>query len=341
MDNILRKAWHIVPGNIKNLRIEEESLPDPGPGEVQVHVHALGLNFADIFTLLGLYKAAPKDDFIPGLEYSGTITKIGTGVTGFQKGERVMGISRFGAWVSDINIDSRYIVQLPEGWSFSEGAGFLVQVLTAYYALVELGRLQKGETVLIHSAAGGVGTQANRIAKTLGAYTIGTVGHVSKLPVLQKEGWDKGIVRTKDFARDLKEALGVRKLNIVMECIGGSILMDGLKQLGIEGRMIIYGSASFSTPGDKVNMIKLLWKYLFRPKIDPLKLPNSNKSIMGFNLIWLYPQVEKMHRILSELEKLDLSAPLIGQEYSFNQLPDAIRDLHSGKTVGKLIVTVP
>lgn len=340
MGNTLRKAWHIVPGNIKNLRIEEESLPDPGPGEVQVNVHALGLNFADIFTLLGLYKAAPKEDFIPGLEYAGTIAKTGAGVTGLQPGDRVMGISRFGAWVSDINIDARYIVPLTAEWSYQEGAAFLVQVLTAYYALVELGRLQKDETVLIHSAAGGVGTQANRIAKILGAYTIGTVGDASKLPVLEKEGWDKGIVRSKHFASDLKDALGARKLNMVLECIGGSILIDGFKQLGIEGRMIIYGSASFSSPGDTVNKLKLLRKYLFRPRIDPLQLPNSNKSAMGFNLIWLYPQVQKMHRILSALEKLNLPAPMIGGEYTFEQLPDAIRDLHSGKTVGKLVVTV-
>ena len=100
-------------------------------------------------------------------------------------------------------------------------------------------------------------------------------------------------------ANDLKAALNGRRLDIIMECIGGKVLMDGFKELGVEGRMIIYGSASFTTPGDRPNKLSMLLKYLKRPKIDPLRLPNSNKSLMGFNLIWLYAQTEKFNRIFA------------------------------------------
>lgn len=328
------------PGSIANLQIQEEEIEDPKAGEVQVAVKAIGLNFADLFTVWGMYKAAPSKDFIPGLEYSGVVTKAGPGANYLREGDRVMGITRFGAYVDTLNIDSRYLVKIREEWSFAEGASFLVQALTAYYGMVDLGRLQKGETVLIHSAAGGVGLQANRIAKRFDAHTIGTIGSSHKIDTLKSEGYDDWIVRSKNFAEDLRSTLGDRRLDIIMECIGGHILMDGIKQLGVQGRMIVYGSASFTTPGDRPNKLKMMMRYLRRPKIDPLLLPNSNKSVIGFNLIWLYAQKEKFEEIINALEELKLPAPIIGETYAFDKLPDAIRKLQSGMTIGKVVVEV-
>jgi alcohol dehydrogenase len=328
------------PGSIANMHIREEELNDPQVGEVQIAVKAIGLNFADLFTVWGMYKAAPSMDFIPGLEYSGVVSKVGPGTNYLREGDRVMGITRFGAYVDALNIDARYVVKIRDNWSFTDGASFLVQALTAYYGMVDLGRLQKGETVLIHSAAGGVGLQANRIAKRFGAYTIGSIGSSHKIDTLKSEGFDQWIVRSKDFGKDLKDTLGDRRLDIIMECIGGHVLMDGIKQLGVQGRMIVYGSASFTTPGDRPNKLKMLIRYLRRPKIDPLLLPNSNKSVIGFNLIWLYAQIEKFEEILQALEEMALPAPVIGETYSFDKLPDAIRKLQSGMTIGKVVVEV-
>ena len=251
-----------------------------------------------------------------------------------------MGITRFGAYTDAINIDARYLVPIPQDWSFAEGASFLVQALTAYYGMVDLGRLQKGETVLVHSAAGGVGIQANRIAKKFDAYTIGTIGSAHKEEVLKSEGYDAWIVRSNNFRQDLRNALGDRRLDIIMECIGGKIMMDSFKELGLMGRMIKYGSASFTSPGDKPNKLKMIFQYLKRPKIDPLRLPNSNKSIIGFNLIWLYAEIEKYDRVVRELQELDLPAPIVGERFAFEALPDAVRKLQSGMTVGKVVVEV-
>jgi NADPH:quinone reductase-like Zn-dependent oxidoreductase len=328
------------PGSIANLHIREEELQDPQAGEVQVNVRAIGLNFADLYTVWGMYKAAPSKDFIPGLEYSGVVSKVGPGANYLREGDRVMGITRFGAYVDALNIDARYLVKIRDGWSFVQGASFLVQALTAYYGMVDLGRLQKGETVLIHSAAGGVGLQANRIAKRFDAYTIGSIGSSHKVDTLRDEGFDDWIIRSRNFADDLRSALGDRRLDIIMECIGGHVLLDGIKQLGVQGRMIVYGSASFTTPGDRPNKLKMLIRYLRRPKIDPLLLPNSNKSVTGFNLIWLYAQIDKFEEIISALENLALPAPLIGERYNFDKLPDAIRKLQSGMTIGKVVIEV-
>src|SRR5665811_1258468 len=142
-------------GSIKDLELQKENLDKPKAGEVCVQVKAVGLNFADIAAIHGLYSATPKGSFIPGLEYSGEIGAIGEAVESWNIGDKVMGVTKFGGYVSHLNIHHRYIMPLPEHWSFEEGAGFLVQGLTAYYALTVLGNLQEGMTVLIHSAAGG------------------------------------------------------------------------------------------------------------------------------------------------------------------------------------------
>jgi alcohol dehydrogenase len=308
---------------------------------VCVQVKAIGLNFADIFAIQGLYSATPKGSFIPGLEFSGEVIAVGEEVTEWKVGDKIMGATRFGGYVSHINIHRRYVIPLPAGWSFEEGAGFLVQGLTAYYALTALGNLQNGMTVLIHSAAGGVGILANRICKAYNAYTIGTVGHPGKADFLrQQEGYDDVIVRDFGFYQKLKSALENRPLNLVMECIGGPILMDGWKAMAPMGRMVVYGSASFTSHSDRPDYLKLYWRYLKRPKIDPLRLPTQNKSLMGFNLIYLYEQADMMHRMLSALQSLQLKPQHIGHTFSFDQMHEAIRLFQRGETMGKVVVTL-
>ncbi len=328
-------------GSIKNLKMETQSLEAPKADKVCVKVKAIGLNFADVFAMQGLYKAAPKNDFIPGLEFSGEIIAVGADVKEWKVGDKVMGATKFGGYVSHINSHHRYVLPLPAGWSFEEGAGFLVQGLTAFYALTVLGNLQKGMTVLIHSAAGGVGILANRICKKWNAYTIGTVGNPAKKDfLLKEEAYDDVIVRDDDFYEKLKKALANRTLNIVMECIGGKILMQSWKAMASMGRLIAYGSASFATHGSKPNYLKMLWKYLQRPKIDPLRLPTQNKSLMGFNLIYLYDETDLMHEMLDNLQALQLKPQHIGHVYTFGQLHEAIKLFQKGETMGKVVVKV-
>jgi len=308
--------------------------------QVTVEVHALGLNFADIFAMQGLYSAAPRENFIPGLEYAGKIIKTGNGVQGFKAGDRVMGVTRFGAYASHLNIDHRYVRDLPQDWTFSDGAAFPVQALTAYYGLKFLGDIREDMTVLIHSGAGGVGIYANRIAKKYDAYTIGTVGSKKKLNVLEKENYNAGIVRGDDFEERLKANLGGRNPDLIMECMGGKYFKIGWNLLAPQGRMIVYGSARYMSSGNRPNYLKLLYQYLTRPKIDPQKMIEQNKGILGFNLIWLYDKVELMDKLLKEIDALNLPKPYVGHAFKFQELPDAIRLFQSGETTGKVIVEV-
>ncbi|PKV75250.1 alcohol dehydrogenase catalytic domain-containing protein [Pontibacter ramchanderi] len=328
-------------GSIRQLELRNETLEASRPDEVCVQVRAIGLNFADIFAMQGLYSATPASSFIPGLEFSGEVVAVGAEAGNWRVGDRVMGATRFGGYVSHINSHHRYVLPLPAGWSFEEGAGFLVQGLTAYYALTELGNLRPGMNVLIHSAAGGVGILANRICQKMGSFTIGTVGQAGKVAFLrQHEQYDEVILRDRDFYDKLMRSLDGRPLQLIMECIGGRILEQGWKALAPMGRMVVYGNASFSSHGSKPNYPRLFWQYLQRPKIDPLRLPTENKSLMGFNLIYLYDQTDLMHSLLQGLQDLQLAPQYIGHVYAFTEMQEAIRLFQQGHTVGKVVVTV-
>ncbi len=333
-----RKAYRLKAGNVRNLKIITENLPDPSADEVTVEVKAIGLNFADVFAIWGLYSATPKGEFTPGLEYSGVIAKVGANVTNAKPGDRIMGVTRFGGYCTRLNIGYQYVIPLPEDWSFEEGASYLVQVLTAYYGLKNLGGLEEGQTVLIHSAAGGVGILANRLAKKMGAFTIGTVGSAAKLDLLKKEGIDRGIVRGDDFAKKLDEAVGKRELNIVMECIGGKILKQGFAKLAPQGRSVVYGAAQYASAGDRPNYLRLIWMFLRRPMIDAQQLAEDNKGILGFNLIYLYEKSELMHQLLGEISALNIGKPKVGHTFEFEKLVDAVRLFKSGKTTGKVVI---
>lgn len=335
-----RKVYQLKAGSINNLHLVSENISDPAANELTIEVKAIGLNFADLFAIWGLYSATPKGVFTPGLEYSGVVIKTGDKVSNIKVGDRIMGVTRFGAYTTHINIDHRYAIPIPEDWSFQEGAAYLVQMLTAYYGLVYLGAIQDGHTVLIHSGAGGVGIWANRISKQFNAYTIGTVGSESKVDFLYKEGYDKVIVRGNDFDEKLRQSLEGRELNLVMECIGGRIFKTGYEQLAQMGRMIVYGSARYASPGDRPNYFKMIYQFLTRPKVDPQKMIEQNKAILGFNLIWLYEKAELMHQILQDASAMNLGKPHIGHEFTFENLKEAIKLFQSGKTIGKVVIKV-
>jgi alcohol dehydrogenase len=335
-------AWKMIPkaGNIKNLQLVNENIEDPLPGEVQISVKAIGLNFADIFAMYGLYGATPTGAFVPGLEYAGTIEKVGEKVIRYKVGDRIMGVTRFGGYASALNVQEEYVTMLPSDWNFEEGAAFLVQVLTAYWALIELANMKKGETILIHSAAGGVGLWANRIAKNLGGYTIGSIGNESKADILKAEGYDDYIVRSKSFGSDLRDKLNGRPLDIVLESIGGRIFTESYVNMALMGRMVVYGSARYAQTGTKPAYLKLILQYLARPKIDPQKMIEQNKAILGFNLIYLYERKDKLAEALEGLMEFELGKPIVGHIFSFRDIKNGIKLFQSGKTIGKVVVTV-
>lgn len=338
----MRRKVHRInkAGSISSLKLVEEELSEPASDEVRVKVDCVGLNFADVFALVGLYSATPKGSFIPGLEFSGFIDAVGKSIREFNVGDRVMGVTRFGGYADYLNTKIQYLQKIPSAWSMEEGSGFIVQALTAYYALLPLGRLKQDETVLIHSAAGGVGIFANRIAKKHGAYTIGTVSSADKIDTLINEGYDGWIVRKSNFKNQLTEALGERKLDIVLECIGGKVFSDSLSSLGLSGRMIVYGAANFAPSGASPNYLKLAYQYLTRPKVDPLSMIALNQSVSAFNLIWLWDRVDELSGMIKDLLNYNLSPQIVDRTYPFENAKEALKYFKSGQSRGKIILKV-
>jgi len=334
-----RRSYRLIKvGSLNNLNLVTEELGSPGENEVTIEIKAIGLNFADVFTIAGLYKASPKENFIPGLEFSGVIIDKGKNVKDFDINDKVMGSVKFGSYTTHLNLDHRYIVKLPGGWKYEEGASFIVQALTAYYALVKLGNITPNQTVLIHSAAGGVGIYANRIAKKYSAFTIGTIGSASKMELLKTEGYDEIIIRDGKFKKALREKLNGKGLDLVLDAIGGKVQKESFELLTTTGRMVAYGLSQFNSHSASPNYFKLALNFITMPRYQTLTLIESNKSILGFNLIWLYERVDQLRKMLEEIEKLNLQKPYVGKVYEFENLIDAVKLFQSGGTMGKVVV---
>jgi alcohol dehydrogenase len=257
-----------------------------------------------------------------------------------------MALTRFGGYATSLNVDTRYLVPLPPGWTPAQGAAFLVQALTAWYGLVHLGRLSPDEVVLVHSAAGGVGVHALAMAGALGARAIGTVGHEDKAPFLEARGLPRDRIIVRDESRiagQLDEALQASAapgFDVVFDAIAGPYFLPALARLRPEGRYVLYGAADFMPSGSRPNWARLSWQYLRRPRLDPMKLIDRNRSVLGFNLIWLFERADRLDASAAAALRLSAAPPHVGLRFSFDEVPRALRALQSGRTIGKVVVDV-
>jgi alcohol dehydrogenase len=325
-------------GAIKNLRLKTEELLPLKSDQIRIKTKAIGLNFADVFALAGLYSAAPKGAFTPGLEFAGVVMEIGEQVQNFKVGDSVMGGTRFGGYSSVIDIEPHYCLPLPEGWTFAEGAAYLVQTLTAYYALKSLGAVQAEQNVLIHSAAGGVGLQAMKICQKLNANPIGTVGNQEKKAFLNQLGFEQVIVRSGNLPQAVQQILAGNDLHLVLDAIGGKIQRQSYELLAPMGRMVVFGAAQFTPGKNRPNYLKSLWKYITKPSYDAMKMIKENKSVLGFNLILLWDQIEMFRALVTEFNELGLEPPHVGRSFAFEEAPAAIEYLRSGQSIGKVVL---
>lgn len=345
---IERRVWKINrPGDLGRLRPASEPLGDPKRDEVLVGIRAIGLNFADIFACLGLYSATPGGPFVPGLEFAGEVRAAGADVSEFQPGDRVMGLTRFGAYASCLNSNPRYLAPIPDGWSFEEGAAFLVQTATAWYAIEKLGRQRRNPVVLLHSAAGGVGLRALAILAGIGATVVGTVGSASKVDFLVQNSLlteNRILVRDRSRFGDQLDGvlsdLGVPGFDLILDSVAGPYFSPAYRRLRPTGRLVIYGAADFMPEAQRPNRLKLFYRYLRRPRLDPLQMIADNRSVLGFNLIWLWSELELLAEGMTALETYYTYPPRIGQAFGFDAVPQAMRHLQSGASVGKIVVKV-
>lgn len=338
-----RKAWKTEKaGSIRRLRLVEDSLPPLKSDHARVRVRAVGLNFADLFALTGLYSATPDGPFIPGLEFSGEVSEVGRSVVGsaLAPGQRVMGCIRFGGYSEIVDVPAVQLQKIPAAWNFEQGAAFPAQTLTAWYALSTLGAVAPGQWVLIHSAAGGVGLQAMAICRTLGAVPVGSVSGRHKKAFLAERGYEQVLVRGRDFARRLDDTLQGQPLHLVLDAIGGKIQRQSFDALAPTGRMVVFGAAVFAPGRNRPRYLASAWNYLRRPRYDALSMITANKSVMAFNLIWLWNHQALVARLMDEILDLDLDPPHVGQTFPFDEAHAALQHLRSGRSIGKVVLTL-
>ncbi|MFQ5706285.1 MAG: medium chain dehydrogenase/reductase family protein [bacterium] len=326
------------------LRLREEQVPEVGAEEVLIGVKAVGLNFADIFERLGLYKAAPKAPFVPGFEVSGIVEQVGQKVKRFKHGQNVIGITRFGGYKTLLKCHETFVCDLPAGFSFEEGAGFPTTYLTAYHGLFNLGHLKRGEKVLIHAAAGGVGTAAVQLAQIFDAEIFATCGSQQKIAFLEEMGVQHGInYRQQDFESAVRRINHGQGVDVIMDSVGGTTFRKGYQLLNPMGRLVIFGLGSMMPRGKRPNWFKLAYQYLTLPRFNPFDMMPDNKTIAAFHLAYMFNYVDAFQEAIGQLLRWANEGkirPVIGKTFPFEQAGAAQNYLQSRKSVGKVVLTI-
>jgi len=330
------------PGSYDALVIDHTPIGEPQPHEVQVQVKACGINFADISVRLGLYGAAKGSyPICPGLEFAGIVERMGNLVQRFGPGDRVFGACRFGGYTTAINCPQEHLWRLPAEWTLERGAAFPVAYLTAYYALHHIGHLREMDVVLVHSAAGGVGTALLHLLTINGNKSIGVVGSSAKVPHAEAAGATVVIDKSHQDLWEEAERIHPEGCDIILDANGASTLKGSYSHLRPAGRLLIYGFASMFSHSGRKNWPKLVWYFLRTPRFSPFDLTQGNKTISGFNLIYLFDNVDLFRGSMNKLMDWDQRG-LLGSmpvtPFPFEDVADAHRALESGKTVGKLVL---
>ncbi len=313
-------------GGPEVLVVEEVPAPTPKPGQVAIRVAAVGVNWADGHFRKGEYFVKPVFPQIAGMEAAGEVIALGEGVTGLAVGARVMALGQ-NAYAEVMVARAEHVYPMPDSLGFPDAAALPVQGLTAMHVLRLLGRMGKGEKVLVHAAAGGVGTFAVQLAKRMGAsFVVGTVGSAEKAALVRELGADLVVDASKeDFVQAVKGA-SKRGVDVILEMVGGTEQYKrNLACLAPFGRMIVYGAASGQLRGT----------------FEPVGLMGKNLTISGYYLTALIDDVALCAPPLAELAGWVASGSVRvvrAETYPFSRAADAHRAMEARGTVGKIVL---
>jgi NADPH:quinone reductase len=306
-------------GGVDQLELIELPDPQPQPGQVCIRVEACGLNYADVMQREGLYPGGPKPPYIPGLEAAGVVEEGDA----LPAGSRVMAMSGGGCHAERVCVSAAACVPFSDSMTFVEAAAFPVQYLTAYHALITLGRATVGETVLIHAAAGGVGTAAVQIAKLLGLHVVGTASSEEKRRRILDLGADEAL-SYEEFDQKLSGKDGP---TLILEAVGGDIFRRSLAILPSLGRVVVYGAASKEVQ-----------------PIDTLKLLFRSHAVLGLHLNSIFERpalmTESLTRLLGWIEQGKLKMQ-VGHTLPLSEIRQAHELISSRQSYGKIVLVPP
>jgi NADPH2:quinone reductase len=306
--------------------VESGEVPDPAvaDGQVLIEVHAAGVCYPEVLLTRGQYQLKPPPPFVPGSEVAGVV-RSAPADSGLTVGQRVAGCPGFGGFAELVALAPDVVLPLPEDISMIQAAALPMNYLTVQFALVRRGKLQGGETVLVHGAAGGVGTAATQLAKALGARVIGVVSTAEKIPVAQAAGADD-VVLSDGFLAASKELTGGRGVDVVVDPVGGERFTDSLRALATEGRLLVIGFTGGEIPTVKVNRLLL-----------------NNISVTGVGWgAFAMPRPGFIREQWAALEPhlaAGLLRPVIGATYPLAEAGKAIAALDERRAAGKIVLT--
>jgi NADPH:quinone reductase len=311
------------PSVLEKVEVEK---PELAAGEVLVKVSAIGVNYADTARREGEYVVPTPLPFIPGAEIAGTVEEVGEGSTLFEKGDRVVTLIGSGGYSEYVKTKENTLITIPDGVTDETAVALPLQGLTAYHVLTTMGRLKKGETVLVHAAAGGVGSLAVQLAKRFGAgNVIATASTSEKLNLATDLGADHAINYTNaNWREEVMEATGGKGVDVALEMAGGDVFHETVKCMRGFGRVVVYGVAS----GEPAQMY-------------PAGLMNRNLSVIGFFLPQIMKKPVLFEKSLSHLLQMVNTDELkltIGGVFDLEEAAHVHQMMQERKTKGKLVL---
>jgi NADPH:quinone reductase len=321
------KAWQVPelgePRDV--LRLAEVPDPEPGPGQVLVRVLGAAANFPDVLMCRGGYQVRPPLPYIPGIELCGEVVAAGPEVTGVAPGDRLVGGPIGGAFAELTLMNAATTLPAPDGLDDAEAAAFFVTYQTGWFGLHRRARLAAGETLLVHAAAGGVGSGAVQLGKAAGARVIGVTGGERKAEAARALGADVVIDRnTQDFVEVVKEVTEGRGADVIYDPVGGDTYARSTKCVAFEGRILVIGFAGGQIQSAALNHALV-----------------KNYSIVGLH--WgLYqsknPQlIRYCHAELTAMVADGAIRPLVGERLGLDEVPAGLQRLADGGTVGRIV----
>lgn len=348
----MRRVTIAKAGGYERLQFETVPTPPPGPGEISVKTDAIGVNYADCIIRMGLYASAKEYvgwPITPGFEFAGKVAAVGAGTSGFSVGDAVFGVTRFGGYSSDVVVPQSQLFAIPTGVTAQEAAAFPTVFLTAWYALEELARPRSGAKVLIHSAAGGVGSALVQLALRRGCEVVAVVGGAAKVgAVYGLAGAHGARLRVIDKGNEdlwpTAALLAPHGYDAIFDANGVETLHASYTHLAKPGRLVIYGFHSMlPRGGGKPNWLRLAAGWLRTPRFNPLAMTNANASVLAFNLSYLFEHqevlAEGMASLLPMFASGELRFPAL-TPFPFENVADAHAALEAGRTIGKVVLTV-
>ena len=332
-------------GSYDRLKLEEGPALTPGPGEVVVDVRAIGVNYADCMVRMGLYSSAREFvgwPITPGFETAGVVSAVGEGVHDLAIGDEVFALTLFNGYATQVKAGRAYVFPVPKGLSWEQAASFPSVYLTAWYALHELAHPRSGTHVLVHSAAGGVGSCLVQLAKRAGCEVTGVVGASHKVDKVKDHGADHVIDKSTTELWKEAERVAPEGFGVICDANGVATLKQSYAHLAPAGKLVVYGfHTMIPKQGGRPNWLKLAGDFIRTPRFNPLMLTQDSKSVMAFNLSYLFDRTEILRLAMSDLvgwlEAGDIQPPGV-TTYPLADVADAHRAIESGQTTGKLVL---